>query len=192
MIEEQEKTQKRLHRQCNIMMTNISIESGIQQDPLGKAIRREESSILTSSTAVLVFGIWTALKIAAGIVLNQKELNEILDNADVPKMRLLVGFIIAVVAFLIISLAVHIYVGFAARQMALNMKIKPPYLIVSWLLFGSTIFSLVAISAAWIVGEAESAELISIIIDLTFAIALWRLNRSTMKLKKLRRQNTGE
>ena len=174
------------------MENRVSIESHIQQDPLGKEIRREESSVLTSGTAVLVFSLWTALKICAGIMLNQKELDQVLSNADVPRAKLLVGFILAAITFIIVSVAAHVYIGFAARAMAMDRSIKPPYLILSWLMFGATILSLVAISADWIVGEAQTAELVSIIIDLTLAIALWRLNRSTARLNKLRRQNTGD
>ena len=174
------------------MTTHISTESGIQQDSFGKAIRREESRVLTSGTAVLVFAIWTAVKICAGILLHQKELNAILQNADVPKEQLLIGFIIGVIAFLIINLSIHVYIGLSARALAMDRQVKPPYLILSWLLFVSIIFSLVGITTAWITGEAETEELVSIIIDFTLAIALWRLNISTVKLNKLRSQNTGE
>ena len=174
------------------MENHVSIESHILQDPLGKEIRREESSVLTSGTAVLVFGIWTALKICVGILLNQKELNEMLQHADVPPARLLVGFIIGVIAFVLISISAHVYIGVASRSLAMDLKIKPPYLILSWLMFGATIYSLVIIPVAWMRGQAENAELVSIIIDFTLAIALWRLNISTVKLNKLRSQNTGE
>ena len=107
------------------MENHVSIESHIQQDPLGKEIRREESSVLTSGTAVLVFGIWTALKICVGILLNQKELNEMLQHADVPPARLLVGFIIGVIAFVLISISAHVYIGVASRSLAMDLKIKP-------------------------------------------------------------------
>ena len=44
---------------------------------------------------------------------------------------------------------------------------------------------------ALLMGEPEPEDGASILIDLTLIIALWRLNRSAWRLKKMRRKMTG-
>ena len=160
-------------------------------DPRGKEIRREEDLVRSSGTAVLALGVWTAMKYCATLLLRRSEIPELIEQLDIPRVQFYTILFLSLLLIVVISMAVHVYIGIAARAAAFDRKIKPPFLFLSWLLFFATSLSFLLRVISLLMGDPEPEDGASIIIDLTLIIALWRLNRSASRLKKMRRQMAG-
>ncbi|MBO6159413.1 MAG: hypothetical protein J6P72_09205 [Firmicutes bacterium] len=157
---------------------------------LGKSGRRAADTVLISGMAVLALGLWSSVKFAVLTFLRRQELYELAGEMGFSVRIIDQILIMSIGVVLLLPIVIHGYIGFSARALALDKKLRPPFLILAGLLLVTTILSAGG-SLLELLIEAEETQGVSLIIDLSLIYALFSLMQSAIKLKRIRKNQRG-
>lgn len=149
-----------------------------------RELQRSRSSLVISGTAVIVFGLWSVVKLALSFLLLPDRYSDYLTSAGPGAGKGLMILTLAVMGLFV--LGVHVYVGLCARSEGIKGKRRYFYLVVAVIM--------ILINAASIVlsilypGDSIMDLIIQILVDITFTAALAELIYSSVVLKRLQKQ----
>ena len=84
-----------------------------------KKLRRYRGSLVTNGIGIIVFGVWSILKLVLSLVIDPLDLNIAGDEYTTDQLADTIALVIVVIIFIIILtivLLVHLYVGFSAYK----------------------------------------------------------------------------
>ena len=155
-------------------------------------LRRRRTNLLTLGAGVIAFGVWSMLKTYLYMIVDPIPM-----TFDVPEQFQQTALVMAyamVTAFLLIDLALRLYIGLSARAEGLGSKKGKAYIIVTALM-------LVVNIAAWIVYlfmydyrdgyEALMDYVVSLVVDFTSIVILAQLIYNAILVRRLSRQLEG-
>ncbi len=97
-----------------------------------KKLRRYRGSLVTNGIGIIVFGVWSILKLVLSLVIDPLDLNIAGDEYTTDQLADTIALVIVVIIFIIILtivLLVHLYVGFSAYKEGIYGKKGSFYLV---------------------------------------------------------------
>lgn len=146
-------------------------------------IRRHQNTLVILGTGVIIFGVWSFVKMIAYYFLNPAYIQEYADRS-IP-MGLFFG---TLYVFLAVDLLLRVYVGLSARAVGFGRKNRTAYLAACGLIL--VLHGMAVASGVWQMRTLDGMtadRIISFIIDLTAVIILLELIIASVKLKRLRK-----
>lgn len=149
-----------------------------------RELQRSRSSLVISGTAVIAFGLWSVVKLVLSFLLLPDQYSDYLTSAGPGGGKGMMILILVIIG--LFELGVHAYVGLCARSEGIKGKRRYFYLAVAVVMILFTAVSIVL--SILYPGDSIVDLIIQILVDVTFIAALAELIRSSVVLKRLRRQ----
>lgn len=158
-----------------------------------RELRKYENSLSVSGLVVILFGLWSVLKLGLRLVFSTLGLmNPTEDTIVDPEIQK--GFLylaIAILAVLILELGLRLYIGLTARAESRGKKKTVVYLIIAVLLAAYSVYSLVALIRSFAAVDFFES-LVSVLVELSGLFALAELIFSSIKVKQIRKKMEEE
>ena len=149
-------------------------------------IRRLQDNLVVLGTGVIVFGVWTIIKMVLLCTLGSTSLQNLIGpaNSDVP----MVAFYVALVLAGLFELGMRLFVGLSARSEGFGKRKGYGYLIVVALMILASGVSVVQSTTSLFFLEASFFDyVVTLAIEGTSLVLLVLLVYSSVKLKQLSR-----
>ncbi len=173
-----------------------------------RELRRHQNRLMVSGSGVILFGVWSVVKMLLFFVLERKRVLAFLedamgDSADVGGglTRALIEAIAFIFLFIlvliltIIALLVRLYLGISARKEGMGEKRGIAYVIVATLVLlfyiYSELYTLTHLGAPTDAMTSMTDRVTALIVDFTAIVVLWELVISAIRVKKLKKQLEG-
>ena len=157
-----------------------------------RELRRHQNTLIIIGLGVIAFGIWSIIKMVMLLLLAPDTLFELMapkTETEVSKQTMMIIVVSLVAFFLLIDLALRLYVGRSAIREARTGKKRITYLIIAGLIAALNASSL---STPFIYGTQYYLSgldmVVTFLIDLTSFIVLIELIRSGVKVRQLRKE----
>lgn len=158
-----------------------------------RELRKYENSLSVSGLVVILFGLWSVLKLGLRLVFSTLGLMNTAEDTIVdPEIQK--GFLylaIAILAVLILELGLRLYIGLTARAESRGKKKTVVYLIIAVLLAAYSVYSLVALIRSFAAVDFFES-LVSVLVELSGLFALAELIFSAIKVKQIRKKMEEE
>lgn len=158
-----------------------------------RELRKYENSLSVSGLVVILFGLWSVLKLGLRLVFSTLGLMNTAEDTIVdPEIQK--GFLylaIAILTVLILELGLRLYIGLTARAESRGKKKTVVYLIVAVLLAAYSVYSLVALIRSFAAVDFFES-LVSVLVELSGLFALAELIFSAIKVKQIRKKMEEE
>ena len=154
--------------------------------------RKYSNRLKMAGRAIIIFGLWSSLRVLILYFLNQESLltlvyealkEEGLDNSYIYPLLIILAIVLVGIPFLI-----NLYMGLSAMGEAKGKKKTPVYLVICVLSF---IVSLVSIFMSDLSDYLELA-IAALIVDITFCIACIDVVYSAIRLRRCKKQAKKE
>ena len=163
-----------------------------------KELRRQQSILSASGTAVALFGVWSVVKTILFAFLGPSNMNipkdtanpmeEALSKMNPADLEIFVLIVLGIaLVVMVVDLALRLYVGFSARAEAKGKKKSVVYLVfvvISLILSVLSVISL--LQTTYVTSPLDSIA--SIVVEATSAFSLISLFVASVRLRKLRKQ----
>ncbi len=163
----------------------------------GAEIRRYKSNIIISGRAILIFGVWTIIKVAMSLLWGDDVIQALTSDFD-PNLPEEIRFLATIVALIVLLLIfilmflIHLYIGGSAirygNSIGKPVKKKKGFLVAAALLFCSVLVLLPSyfyFGGKWQVSDTNIASFIA---DVTLLIAIADLFISCWKVSKIEKE----
>ena len=164
-------------------------KAALSREELERKEREYGNSLVVSGIGVIIFGVWSVLKIVEEIIIGDIDFFDFVTggNADIPELRIVMPIIFA---FLImVLLFVHYRLGRAAILVGKGKKKKFLYLILAVFLFVSTISDFGRFFAGDIdISRQDDTTIAAFLVDVAFCFALFDMFVSSILIWKIRRK----
>ncbi len=164
-------------------------KAALSREELERRERKYGNSLVVSGSGVIIFGVWSVLKIFEEIIIGDVEFFDLVTagNADVPKLRAIMPVVFAIIIMAV--LFIHYRVGRAAILVGREKKKKFLYLIIAALMF----FSTVADFGRFFASEVElirqdDTTIAAFFVDVAFCFALFDMFVSSILIWNTRRK----
>lgn len=171
-----------------------------------RQLRRWQNTLVISGMAVVLFGVWSVIKVVLYFTIGQSELKKmmkwdtlgwdtlegIIDPAVAEVLVLCFVFFFMIVACAI-ALAVRIYIGRSARAEGMGRKKGRVYLVVAAVVMLYDIFSV--FSGVNVLRAANASVLdtvVSMLVDATSAFNLGEMIVAAVWVKRLTKELSGQ
>lgn len=169
----------------------------INNDPKEISIRKSQNTLIVVGTGIILFGIWTVVKVLGSFFLLRKETVEAMRNISGDRIAVFSDaavFYIALFAamfFMLMILAIRTYVGLSAIAEGRGKRVHRFYIPVGvvMIVFGAMSFftNFFSVNEGLSYGALSPDTSISgLIIDLTSVIMLTEMVVSAVRIRRLR------
>ena len=153
-------------------------------------LRRYKNDLYVSGTGVIIMGAWSVIKALMEIILGPEDYFDMGDIEPDYRPYVLVISVVFVLLFMLLILAVHLYIGMNAAKAARGMDHKKGYIAGSIILLILTLISFT--SYANDDPEDIDTTIASILVDLTTIYIFAVVVISSFRIKKLEEQPAQE
>ena len=154
-------------------------------------LRRYQNLLTLSGLGVIVFGLWSILKVFLILLLNDDTFSEMIEAAEVPDnsvTRLILYLLLAVLP--LIDFSMRLFVGLSARSESFGKKRGCAYIVFAALIVLSSLISVVFIFFDTPLTNISSVlELVvSVFVEATATVVMIELLVSAITVKKLNKE----
>lgn len=153
-------------------------------------IRKQQSILISSGTAVILFGVWSIVRIVllrfidTTHYISYFELDNIPDILDISAAQYANIFMVFLVILLFIDLIIRTYIGFSAiKEGQGKYKKHITYIVVAGICAFMSICSDISSVISFIKGDVTFEWFLSVIIDISIHIATIEIVISAIKLR---------
>lgn len=150
-------------------------------------IRKLENNLVTIGTGIVILSLWTLFKTILYVIVYWSKVNSILSTLTPLTAAFVLGLVFAAI---LIEFVLHSFIGLSARSEGEGKKIHPIYLIITGIIL--VLYSALILIEFLLLFKVEYFSLtsvVSIVIDATSLAFLIDMIFSSVRLRKLRKQN---
>lgn len=149
-------------------------------------LRRNENILSVSGVTIILFGVWTAIKLVLYFSLSEDGFRAIPKDAEGQLERLMLTAIL--VLFIVISMSSRLWVGLSARTESMGRKKGYGYMFLAMLILTADMLAL-GFSLADIEGNFDSWMdlIITLFVEATSMLTVVELIVAAFRVKKLKR-----